>query len=436
MARLFGGFVSIIFRMSKNPPPTIIPSGAAKLRPLDNVYVGVLIFAVMGVISAYFKFSHIGILIDFLFISALGFCAFAIAKIKSFAKRDIFAITIISILAICFGAKNNGLFGLGAGAIFWPSIAGFFLKPRPLISVSASILVFAAILFFGLAGGNIPDLENPIFPSLLSLGVNAIILSILNNFGMGIFGNISKKQEKEIQIAQNRAEIADNKSKERAVFIAQMSHEIRNPLNAIIGFGDLLRAEPYGPLQPQYREFAELILQGGHHLNDLVGDILDMSKIEAGRYTLKTEVFDICELGRDTIALCQSNAATKSIEIDYIGAKNLEINADKRAMRQIMLNLISNSIKYSDENAKIIMRIFGNKSHFWLEIEDTGRGMSEDEIAIIGEPYMEAKSNDGKTRTTGLGLSLVKKLTQMQNGDFNVTSQIGEGTLFSLRFPI
>ncbi len=422
--------------MTKKSPQITNISGVAGLRALDFVFLALIIIGALASMASYFQINIKSFWIDFLYILIFGGLAFAISRFVWLKNSLAFSLILICMLAISYGAKNGGLFGTGAGAIFWPSMASFFLRPRPLISMASSILVFMAITFFGLISGNAPSFDNPIFPSLLSLGVNAVLLSILNNYGFLAFGNLSKIQEKEVAAAQTRAQIADNKSKERATFIAQMSHEIRNPLNAIIGFGDLLRSEPYGPLHPQYKEFAELILQGGHHLNDLVGDILDMSKIEAGRYSLNPEVFDLVQIGRETIALNQSNAASKSIELNLIGANTLHMNADKRAMRQIMLNLLSNAIKYSDENTKVTMRIFGNNDNAWLEVEDNGRGMSADEIKNIGEPYMEAKSNDGKTRSTGLGLSLVKKLTEMQNGTFDVSSTIGKGSTFSLCFPI
>ncbi len=341
-------------------------------------------------------------------------------------------IIFISIASIIVGGLNDGLFGIGAGAIFWPIFAAWAIKAPRNIAISANLITFCTILFFGLISGKVPTFENPILPSLLSLGFSAFFLNLLFNFSAVPF--LQKFALQKIETAQSEAESAKIQTKARTLFIAEMSHEIRTPLNHILGFSEIMKEEVFGPLHPQYKEYAGLINQSGKHLNDLVGDILDMSKIEAGRYKIELSKFDLTNLAYETMQLSKGSAISADIKLEFHGNAPCFVNADKRACKQIILNLLSNSIKYTQKGGNVKVRVFGNNEKIWFEISDTGRGMSEEEIARIGEPYLNAQSNDGTYRSTGLGLALVKKLSELQNAKFEITSKIGQGTNISIEF--
>lgn len=339
---------------------------------------------------------------------------------------------LVSLASVIIGGLNDGLFGIGAGALFWPIYAAWAIKAPRILAISANLITFLAILFFGLISGKVPTFENPILPSLLSLGLSAFFLNLLFNFSTLPF--FQKLALEKIESAKSEAEIAKTQTKARTLFIAEMSHEIRTPLNHILGFSEMMNEEVFGPLNLQYKEYAGLIHQSGKHLSDLVGDILDMSKIEAGKYKIEFETFDLSSLAKETMQLAKGNAYNAGLKLNFFGNNVCKVNADKRAMKQIILNLLSNSIKYTPKEGNISLRVFGNSSKIWLEVSDTGRGMSANEIAKIGEPYMNAQSNDGTYRSTGLGLALVKKLTELQNGNFGITSQSAKGTNVILEF--
>lgn len=347
-------------------------------------------------------------------------------------KSKSIIIILISIASVIVGGLNDGLFGIGAGAIFWPIFAAWAIKAPRNIAISANLITFLAILFFGLISGKVPTFENPILPSLLSLGLSAFLLNLLFNFSAVPF--LQKLALQKIETAQFEAESAKTQTKARTLFIAEMSHEIRTPLNHILGFSEMMSEEVFGPLNPQYKEYASLINQSGKHLSDLVGDILDMSKIEAGRYKLDFSIFDLSALAHETMQLSKGGAKSLNLNLEFYGNAPCFINADKRACKQIILNLLSNSIKYTPKGGNITLRVFGNDAKVWFEINDTGHGMSLEEISQIGEPYLNAQSNDGTYRSTGLGLALVKKLSELQNAKFEINSKLGIGTNIALEF--
>ena len=221
----------------------------------------------------------------------------------------------------------------------------------------------------------------------------------------------------------------------QATFIAEMSHEIRTPINAILGFTDTMQEEVFGPLNDRYKEYLGYVHQSGHHLLDLVGDILDMSKIEAGKYNLKFENSDIISLTKDASTIIIANAKRSNITLNFYGHGVINVDCDTRSIRQIVLNLLSNAIKFTPEGGKIDIRVFGNNDKAWIEVTDTGRGISEDELKNIGQPYFSSSEIPNNVRSTGLGLTLVKKLVEFHNGKFAISSKINHGTNVTIELP-
>lgn len=231
---------------------------------------------------------------------------------------------------------------------------------------------------------------------------------------------------------------ADIEARDKDLFFAGVSHELRTPLNAIIGFSDMMRSRLFGPLPGKYSEYADLIHDSGQHMLDLLGDVLDMSKIEAGKYTLNYDRFDLADVVRSTIKMVrpQADNAEVVIEPEIEEPAGLMIDADRRAVRQILLNLLSNAIKFSEKGERITVKVSANEEAATLRVIDNGQGMSAAELKQVGKPYAQAGSaRMVETRGTGLGLSLVKSLTEMHDGEFDLSSAPGEGTTAIIVLP-
>ena len=231
---------------------------------------------------------------------------------------------------------------------------------------------------------------------------------------------------------------ADADARDKDLFFAGVSHELRTPLNAIIGFSDMMRSRLFGPLPGKYGEYADLIHDSGQHMLDLLGDVLDMSKIDAGKYTLNYDRFDLADVVRSTIKMVrpQADNAEVIIEPEIHDPAGLLIDADRRAVRQILLNLLSNAIKFSDKGERITVKVSANEEAATLRVIDNGRGMSAQELTQVGKPYAQAGSaRMVNNRGTGLGLSLVKSLTEMHDGEFDLDSTVEKGTTAIIVLP-
>jgi len=222
-------------------------------------------------------------------------------------------------------------------------------------------------------------------------------------------------------------------------FLATVSHELRTPLNSIIGFSDVLLAEMFGTFSdPKQKEYVGLIRESGNHLLSVVNSVLDMSKIESGAYSIQPEAFrfaEAVELSRNMLAP-QAEAKNVAMSVD-VSSSIGEIRADRRAVKQMLINLVSNAVKFTPEGGSVSVgaKRLGSRLHFW--VSDTGIGISESDIGKVGEPFMQV-SNDYTRRFegTGLGLSLVKGLVALHEGTMAIESSPGEGTMVTITLPI
>jgi len=208
---------------------------------------------------------------------------------------------------------------------------------------------------------------------------------------------------------------------DKTLFFAGVSHELRTPLNAIIGFSDMMRSRLFGPLPGKYAEYADLIHDSGQHMLDLLGDVLDMSKVEAGKYELHYDHFDAADVIRSTVKMIRPTAdqAEVVLRIEIDENDPLLIEADRKALRQILLNLLSNAIKFSHKGGYVVVAAKIAGDTLSLSIQDKGVGMSADDVAILGQPYQQASSAAMiEDRGTGLGLALVKSLAELHDGRF------------------
>jgi cell cycle sensor histidine kinase DivJ len=245
-----------------------------------------------------------------------------------------------------------------------------------------------------------------------------------------------KTQEQALEEARAEAERA-NAAKSR--FLATMSHELRTPLNAIIGFSEMLTKEAQLLLDLKRRnEYAHLINDSGHHLLSVVNGILDMSKIETGNFELTPEPFAPTQVVGHCCDMLALRARERGIDLVRRVADGLpDIVADKRAVNQILLNLLSNAIRFTDSSGKVTVSAHGDGAEMVFVVEDTGVGISADDLARIGEPFFQARASyDRRHDGTGLGLSIVKGLVRLHGGDINIRSRLGEGTRVTVRLPL
>ncbi|MEO8882967.1 MAG: ATP-binding protein [Devosia sp.] len=244
-----------------------------------------------------------------------------------------------------------------------------------------------------------------------------------------------RDQENEMRAARTTAEAA---SEAKSRFLATIGHELRTPLNAIVGFSEMMTDDIGGKLSPTHREYAELIHKSGSHLIEVVGMLLDMSRIEAGKFELSTDTFSPATLLDPCLHMVEALAREKHISFVSRVAPSLPpIVADERACRQILINLLSNAVKFSHEHGTVTVTMKRQGTFVNLSVADSGIGMSPEALARIGEPFFQAQ--DGLARRyegTGLGLSIVKGLVDLHQGSLRVVSEAGNGTTMTVLLPI
>lgn len=244
--------------------------------------------------------------------------------------------------------------------------------------------------------------------------------------------------ENAIREAELARENAREEIRAKSQYLASVSHELRTPLNAIIGFSDVMKARLFGPLPARYAEYADLIHESGQHLMDLIGDVLDMSKIEADKYELVEESFDIAEIIAISTKLMrlQAEEAGLSLTVDAMDGP-IMVKADRKALRQILLNLLSNAVKFTPDGGAVVVMTRASGNKLVLAVGDSGVGIDPSEAERLGQPYTQAASaRETDKRGTGLGLSLVRALAELHGGKMSISSRKGQGTTVSVSLPI
>ncbi|MBT3305914.1 MAG: HAMP domain-containing histidine kinase [Alphaproteobacteria bacterium] len=253
-----------------------------------------------------------------------------------------------------------------------------------------------------------------------------------------LFKEIAERKQAEASTiaAKEEAEIANRAKSE---FLANMSHELRTPLNSILGYSEILATEIFGKHQnPLYKDYASSIHHAGSHLLNILTDILDISKIEAGEAVVEDSEIDIAKALDDCITMVKPRAVAADVEIQLNGSdKSPFVRADERHFKQIMLNLLSNAVKFSEKGGMItvttIQNEIGGKE---ISIADTGIGIHLDDISNILNPFAQvawsqSRNHDG----VGLGLPICKSLLELHDADMNIDSKVGKGTTITVKFP-
>ena len=216
-----------------------------------------------------------------------------------------------------------------------------------------------------------------------------------------------------------------------------MSHELRTPLNAIIGFSEIMGSGLFGELgSEKYQEYCQDILTSGHYLLEVINDILDMSKIEAGRMKLDMEELDLARTLAESLRVVSGRAQDKQLTLDADIAKSISVVADRRATKQIIVNLLSNAVKFTPDGGRIVVRSRQLDDRIVLMIADTGIGIAPHSLARLGRPFEQVESQLTKTyHGSGLGLAIARSLAQLHGGSMRLRSKLEVGTVVRVTLP-
>jgi two-component system, cell cycle sensor histidine kinase PleC len=316
------------------------------------------------------------------------------------------------------------------------------------VSVICSILLMGGYFLVVLSLNPIVDPAMLFQSSLLFVAISIIVMFIHYNYVILAHRNYRhalvlsrqieerKEVEKNLQSARKAAEIAN---RTKSLFLANMSHELRTPLNAISGFSDIMERELYGSLgDPRYSEYARYIHGSGEHLLAIIGDILDLSRIEAGQDDLDESEVALADIIDACLPFVRERVVEAKVHIHTHIAEGLpHLRVDVRRVKQILINLLSNAIKFTDPGGSITIRAAADKTGaVAITVRDTGIGMRPEDIPGVLEPFGQIDASlTRKYEGTGLGLTLVRQLTEAHGGILKVDSELGIGTTITVRFP-
>jgi signal transduction histidine kinase len=285
---------------------------------------------------------------------------------------------------------------------------------------------------------------------LFGISLTAVVMLII---GLGLVGALADRYVSEIEsvnsqleqrVAERTAELsvakeeAESAALAKSEFLASMSHELRTPLNAIMGFSDMISNAALGPIDPRYRDYGLDIHQSGQHLLSLVNDVLDLSKLESGRFELHEERIDIAEVmdGCRTMVVGLAREANVKLTFD-LALESHFVWADPLRLKQIVVNLLSNAIKFTAAGGHVIVSaVIGDAGETVIEVQDNGVGMRPEDVGKALEPFGQINNAwNRKHGGTGLGLPVVKHLAELHGGSLNIASEFGVGTTVSVCLP-
>ncbi|MFC7290911.1 sensor histidine kinase [Hirschia litorea] len=247
----------------------------------------------------------------------------------------------------------------------------------------------------------------------------------------------AKANEQHVIAASKISEL-ETKLEQRTLYFAKTSHELRTPLNAILGFSEIMKEGVFGELPEKYKEYAQLIHEGGRSLQLTVDDVLDLSKIDSGQYVIQPEMVSLTELMWETVRFMADQARRGDVKLSISSrTKDVEAYADPRAVRQIAQNLVSNAIKFTPHGGSIAISVReAEEGGAWMSVRDTGPGMSKDTFEAVLAPFSQADTAaKSKYTGTGLGLSVVNAFVNLHKGRLQLDSEPDEGSVISAYFP-
>jgi signal transduction histidine kinase len=223
--------------------------------------------------------------------------------------------------------------------------------------------------------------------------------------------------------------------RDRSAFLAAVSHELRSPLNAILGFADILMTEVDGPLTPEAREEVEQIRGSGKHLADLINDILEYSAIESGQLKLSKSRVDLAAVAYEVVREAAGVVGARPVAVRIEGEGGVYARADQKRVRQVLTNLVGNAIKFT-QKGEVVVEVGRESRYARLAVRDTGPGISPQERAVIFQEYKQTKEERARRRGTGLGLAITRRLVLMHGGRIDVESEVGRGSTFRVLLPM
>jgi signal transduction histidine kinase len=253
------------------------------------------------------------------------------------------------------------------------------------------------------------------------------------------FSEITALRQREEILAMAK-DAAESASKLKSQFLAVMSHELRTPLNAILGFSEVIRDRVFGggeKMLDRYCDYAKSIHESGEHLLELISEVLDLSKIESGSYTLYIESVNIAAVLRSSLELVRPQASVRNLKLHYDETQwDCVIDADARALKQVVVNLLSNAVKFTPPDGQVSLQVVRNENEIVLSVSDTGIGIAPEHQKAVFEAFHQGEARLARTHEgTGLGLSISKGLIEMHGGTITLQSEEGVGTCLTVRLP-
>ncbi len=344
----------------------------------------------------------------------------------------------VAVIPVSLLVKYRTLRNLGYGLllVFW----------------GTALLSSAILLDYLQTIGLLPFISEPAwgYATLVLVGyLPAVLLTVMGlvrwfGFTSLLEREIRRRRHVEAELRQRTVQLqhaveeAQKANRAKTEFLAKMSHELRTPLNAIIGFSEVMNMQIFGGLgEKKYEEYARLIHRSGKLLLEIISDILDLAKVEAGRFELEEEAFSLGKLIEECMPIVEFNGKQGRAQLESSITQDLYLFADRRIVKQMILNLLSNAIKFTGVEGRIVLGCFVNQDGCYsLVVQDTGEGMTEAEVKIALEPFGQVESVMSRRHEgSGLGLSLVRTFIQLHGGEISIESTKGMGTTVYLTFP-
>ncbi len=260
----------------------------------------------------------------------------------------------------------------------------------------------------------------------------------LEDHGVALCVGRAGPSQAEVETLRRARDSAVSDAEAKSAFFAKLNHELRTPLNAILGFTDVMRQGVFGPLPDTYAEYVGMVHDSAEHLLDLVGSVIDLSKLEAGAYSLEPQRHDAREAIGTGVRML--GVLAEKAEVALIDASEDDpvwVNADERALRQIAINLIANAIKFTPAGGEVRARVGVEHGELVLDVADTGQGMAPEDVARLGLPYMQTETGrSSSTPGSGLGLAIVRGLAEMHGGRLVARSTLGQGSVIGIAAPV